>query len=70
MGRKSHFWQAEMLFFEAAKGGMTTPRTSTHGFRCRCLVWDQEVLFLLLIYVVTSGKVLSLWSLFLAMRGF
>lgn len=64
MGRKSHFQQAEMLFFEAAKGGMTTPRTSTHG---RCLAWDQEVLFLLLIYVVTSGKVLSLWSLFLAM---
>lgn len=28
---------------------------------------DHEVLFLLLIYVVTSGRVLSLWSLFLSM---
>lgn len=31
---------------------------------------DQEVLFLLLIYMVTSGRVLGLWSLFLTMWGF
>lgn len=60
-----------MPFFEAAKGGMTSPGTSPQGFRpMQVPGLDHSVLFLLLIYVVTSGRVLSLWSLFLTLWGF
>lgn len=59
LGRKT---PSHRPFFEAA-----STQDFYTGLQMQVPALDHEVLFLLLIYVVTSGRVLSLWSLFLSM---